>query len=172
VAVCAGDHPPVLVDVAAEADEKAVVRDEARWHEQRVPADGTAVAHFDSAQVVVLDQDSLHGALDDPDRPGHQLRPLSLGQGCGWREGLDQESEPVGTSPRSVSTIRAAWLTHAPVGWAVIPALVAQHRDLCIFPVGTGHGAELATFRRSSVTLLGEPYSASSCSDDRRKFAV
>jgi hypothetical protein len=32
---------------------------------------------------------SLHGALDDPDRPGHQVRPLSLGGGCGWREAHD-----------------------------------------------------------------------------------
>ena len=41
--------PPVLVDVAAEADEEVVVRDEARWHEQRGAGDGAAVVHLDTA---------------------------------------------------------------------------------------------------------------------------
>ena len=72
-------HPAVIVEVAAEADEQFVVRHEARRDEQRVARHDTAVAHLDTAQLVVGDDQLLDGALDDAD-----LRGRSAGS-ARWR---------------------------------------------------------------------------------------
>ncbi len=70
---CGRSTPNRPVELAAEVDEKVVVRDEARWHEQRIAGDDAPVSHLDSVQPIVLDHDPLHAALHDPDRPGPEL---------------------------------------------------------------------------------------------------
>jgi hypothetical protein len=44
----------------------------------------------------------------------------------------DQESELFGAAPRSISRLRACWVTQAPVGWAVIPASCTRRRSCSI----------------------------------------
>jgi hypothetical protein len=39
------------------------------------------------------------------------------------------EPEPVARSPRSISRLRVCWVTQAPVGWAVIPAMCTTVLD-------------------------------------------
>ena len=79
--------PAVGVDVAAEADQEGVVRDEAGWHEQRVAGDDAAVAHLHAAQVVrVVDDQLVDGAFDDADGAGEQLGPLGGGEDVGRGE--------------------------------------------------------------------------------------
>ena len=81
-----GGDPAVVVDVAAEADEQAVVRDEAGRHEQRVAGHDAAVAHLHAAQLVVVDDQLLDGAFDDADGAGDQLVPLDGGEDVGRGE--------------------------------------------------------------------------------------
>jgi len=76
----------VLAHVAAQADEEVAVRHEARRHEQRRARDAPTAVDLDTTQVVVLDAESRHGALDDADRAGHQLPALGSGQAVGGRE--------------------------------------------------------------------------------------
>ena len=61
----------------------------ARWHEQCGTPDGAVVVHFDAAQPIVLNQDPLHGALDDLECAGRQLEALHLGEARGRREEHD-----------------------------------------------------------------------------------
>src|SRR5665647_1978491 len=81
-----GDHPAGVVDGAAEADQQIAVRDESRAYEDRRSADGPAALQLDAAQLVVLDEESLHGPVDDADRARRELFALVCGESAGVRE--------------------------------------------------------------------------------------
>ena len=81
-----GGDPAVGVEVAAKADEQAVVGNEARRDEQCVPGQDTAVTHLHAAQLVVVDDQLFDGALDDADGPGDQLVPVDGGETVRWGE--------------------------------------------------------------------------------------
>ena len=68
-----GDDPAVVVDVAAEADEQGVVRDEAGRHEQRVARARRSRRPSGRRELVVVDDELLDGALDDADGAGDEL---------------------------------------------------------------------------------------------------
>src|SRR3954454_11308638 len=78
--------PAVVVDLAAEVDEEAAVRYEARRDEQRLPWHDAAVVHLDAAQLVVVDDQLFDGAFHNADGAGDELGPLGGGEGVGWGE--------------------------------------------------------------------------------------
>ena len=91
---CVCNDPAVGVDEAAQADEQAAVRDEAWWHEERVPGDHAAVVHLHAAEAIIGNDEPFDRAFDDADSAGDQLGSLRGGEGVGWRE-VDQVVGPL-----------------------------------------------------------------------------
>ena len=100
---------------AAEADEQAVVRDEAWRHEHRVPGDDAAVVQLDAAEAVVLDDEAGRPAFDDADGAGDQLGSLRGGEGVGWRE-VDHVVGPLADDLRMRTA--SAFPPSTPSGWS------------------------------------------------------
>ena len=73
---------PSLVEVAAETDQQVVVRDEPRWHEQRVAGDDPPSSICTPRQLVVVDDERGDVAFDDADGAGRRAAARSARSEC------------------------------------------------------------------------------------------